>query len=94
MKQNLQKVAVVITAMLFTLFTSCEKDDSITSDNAINQDETGASKILKGKDAASAIAMYYDQIAKSKLSSNGMMLKADDTFVLDETEVLMVKTQE
>ncbi|QYJ67438.1 hypothetical protein [Flavobacterium litorale] len=91
MKSFLPKVSLIVIVLLFTLFTSCEKDDNFSNENALGQKQAPTSRILKGTEATAAIALYHEQIAKGYSNASGMQLKAGVPFTLDDSEVLEVQ---
>ncbi|WP_297332973.1 hypothetical protein [Flavobacterium sp.] len=86
------KIAVTITALLI-LLSSCQNDDNLSNPTNKKEGQLRTSKILRGKDAEAAIAMYHEQIGKAKLKNQGMMLKSGDDFTLDEAEVMVVENK-
>lgn len=86
------KIAVAITALLI-LLSSCQNDDNLSNPTNKKEGQLRTSKILRGKDAEAAIAMYHEQIGKARLKNQGMMLKSGDDFTLDEAEVMVVENK-
>ncbi|OIQ17248.1 MAG: hypothetical protein BM557_08525 [Flavobacterium sp. MedPE-SWcel] len=92
MKQTFKKITLCTIVLVLTLFTSCQKDDSITTEDNIQQKQLPTSRILTGTDARFAIEIFNSQMTKINLNNNGLQMKGGDTFTIDDTAVLEVKS--